>query len=110
MNEKILRNIFEVSETFASKKRLLLLFLLKEEPMGYTMITKQFRELGIPIGSSEVYKHLKHLIAEGFIAKRRRSYILTLKGLKAVESAVDIMKTPPTLPEIKLAFKFRKSK
>jgi len=110
MNEKALRDIFEVSEAFASKKRLLLLFILKEEPMGYTMITKQFRELGIPIGSSEVYKHLNHLLAEGFIAKRRKSYVLTLKGLKAVENTLEIIKTPPTLPEIKLAFKMRKSK
>jgi len=30
--------------------------------MGYTIITKYFERMGIPIGSSEVYKHLKQLL------------------------------------------------
>ena len=108
MNEKIIQDIFDVSQTFASGKRLLLLFILQSEPMGYTMITKWFERVGIPIGSSEVYKHLNCLLENGFIAKKGNSYILTLRGLKAIEAAMDIMNTPPKVPELKLSFKTEK--
>jgi predicted transcriptional regulator len=104
-----IQDIFDVSQIFASGKRLLLLFILKNEPMGYTLITKHFERMGIPIGSSEVYKHLKKLMNNGFITKKSNSYVLTLKGLKAVENTIDIIKTPPTVPEVKLSFK-RESK
>lgn len=111
MREQTIQDIFDVSQTFASGKRLLLLFILKNEPMGYTVITKYFERMGIPIGSSEVYKHLKQLLNNGYIAKKSSSYILTLKGLRAVENTIDIIKTPPTVPEIKLLFKnLKKSK
>ncbi|MEM5793533.1 MAG: hypothetical protein QXY45_04240 [Candidatus Aenigmatarchaeota archaeon] len=104
MKEKTIQDIFDVSQTFASGKRLLLLFILKDEPMGYTMITKYFERVGVPIGSSEVYKHLKQLLNGGFITKKGNSYFLTLKGLKAVESTLEIVDTPPTVPELKLSF------
>jgi len=105
MNEKTIQDIFDVSQTFASGKRLLLLFILQNEPMGYTMITKWFERMGIPIGSSEVYKHINCLLENGFISKKGNSYVLTLRGLKAVESAMEIMDTPPKIPELKLSFK-----
>lgn len=108
MNEKIIQDIFSVSQTFASGKRLLLLFILQNEPMGYTIITKWFERMGIPIGSSEVYKHLNCLLENGFISKKGNSYVLTLRGLRAVESAMEIMSTPPKLPELKLSFKDEK--
>jgi len=84
---------------------MLLLFILKNEPMGYTLITKYFQKMDIPIGSSEVYKHLKQLLNSGFITKKSNNYMLTLKGLKAVENTVDIINTPPTVPEVRLSFK-----
>ena len=105
MKTETIQDIFDVSQVFASGKRLLLLFILKDEPMGYTAITKYFERMGIPIGSSEVYKHLKHLLDLGFIVKKSNSYILTLKGLIAVENTIDIINTPSTVPEVKLLFK-----
>lgn len=107
MKNKTVNNIFGVSQTFASGKRLLLLFILKDEPMSYTTITKNFERLGVSIGSSEVYKHLKKLLDEGFIVKKGSSYIPTLKGLKAVENTVDIINTPPISPELKFSFEKR---
>jgi len=104
MKEKTIQDIFDVSQTFASGKRLLLLFVLRDEPMGYTLITKYFERVGIPIGSSEVYKHLKQLLDGGFITKKGNSYLLTLKGLKAVEATLEIVDTPPTIPELRLSF------
>jgi len=109
MNEKTIQDIFDVSQTFASGKRLLLLFILRDEPMGYTIITKYFERMGVPIGSSEIYKHLKRLLDDSFIIKRGNSYILTLRGLRAVETTIDLINTPPTVPELKLSFR-QKSK
>jgi len=108
MKTQTIQDIFDVSQTFASGKRLLLLFILKNEPMGYTVITKYFERMSIPIGSSEVYKHLKQLLDGGFIVKRSNSYVLTLKGFRAVENTVDIINTPSTVPEVRLSFKGRK--
>jgi len=105
MKRELLKEIFGVSQTFASGKRLLLLFILKDEPMSYTSINNAFKKFGISIGSSEIYKHINHLLAQGFIAKKGKNYILTLKGFKAVENTLDIIRTPPTLPEVKLSFK-----
>jgi predicted transcriptional regulator len=107
MKEKTVQDIFDVSQTFASGKRLLLLFILRNEPMGYTMITNYFDRVGVPIGSSEVYKHLKQLLSGGYITKKGNSYLLTLKGLKAVESTLEIVETPPEIPELKLSFEGR---
>ena len=108
MKTQTIQDIFDVSQTFASGKRLLLLFILKNEPMGYTVITKYFERMGIPIGSSEVYKHLKQLLDGGFIVKKSNSYVLTLKGLRSVENTIDIINTPSTIPEVRLSFKGRK--
>ncbi len=108
MKAETIQDIFDISQAFASGKRLILLFILKNEPMGYTVITKYFDRMGIPIGSSEVYKHLKQLLDGGFITKKSNSYVLTLKGLRAVENTVDIINTPPTIPEVRLSFKMSK--
>lgn len=108
MNEKTIKDIFDISQTFASGKRLLLLFILQNEPMGYTLITKWFERMQIPIGSSEVYKHINCLLENGFISKKGSSYVPTLRGLRAIESAMEIMNTPPKTPELKLTFKTEK--
>jgi len=108
MKPQTVQDIFDVSQAFASGKRLLLLFILKNEPMGYTVMTKYFERMGIPIGSSEVYKHIKLLTDGGFITKKSSSYVLTLKGLRAVENTIDIINTPPTIPEVRLSFREKK--
>ena len=105
MNGKNIQEILNVSQTFASGKRLLLLFMLKNQPMGYTSIVKTFDNMNIPIGSSEIYKHLNHLLKEGFIAKNTKLYVLTLKGFRTVENTIDIIETPATVPEVKLSYK-----
>ena len=105
MKSSTLKDIVKVSQVFSSSKRLILLFILKDEPMSYSGIFKSFKQLGIAIGSSEIYKHLNHLLQEGFIAKKGKTYILTFKGFKAVEHTLDIIRTPPSLPEVKLSFK-----
>jgi len=104
MNGKDVKNILNMSQTFASGKRLLLLFFLKNEPMGYTSIVKSFKNAGIPIGSSEVYKHLNLLLKQGFIVKNTKFYVLTLRGLKAVENTLNIINTPATIPKLELSF------
>ncbi len=105
MKPQTIQDIFDVSQAFASGKRLLLLFILKNEPMGYTTMSKYFERMDVPIGSSEVYKHLKQLIDGGYISKKSNSYVLTLKGLRTVENTIDIINTPPTIPEVRLSFK-----
>ena len=104
MKVQDVKNILNVSQTFASGKRLMLLFILKNGPMGYTSIVKSFKDAGISIGSSEVYKHLNHLLKEGFIVKNTKFYILTLRGLKAVENTLNIISTPATIPKLELSF------
>jgi predicted transcriptional regulator len=108
MRPETIQEIFDVSQALASGKRLLLLFILRNEPMGYTVMTKYFERIGIPIGSSEVYKHLKLLMNEGYITKKSNSYVLTLKGLRTVENIIEIIKTPPTIPEVRLSFRENK--
>lgn len=100
-----IQDILDVSQTLASGKRLLLLFILKNEPKGYTSILKHFKDYGIPIGSSEIYKHLKTLIDGQYIIKSGKSYILTLRGFNVVNSVSDIIATPPTIPKISMQFK-----
>lgn len=102
-----IQDILSISQTFASGKRLLLLFMLKTQPMGYTSIVKSFQNMSIPIGSSEIYKHLNHLLKEGFISKSTKMYILTLRGFRTVENTIDIMETPATVPEVTLSFRKR---
>jgi len=105
MKKEEIDQIFSISQTFASGKRLLLLFILKDEPMSYTAINSTFKKLGIAIGSSEIYKHLNHLLNQGFITKRGKNYVLTLKGFKAVEHTLEIINTPPEVPEVRISFK-----
>jgi predicted transcriptional regulator len=105
MNGKNIQSILDISQTFSSGKRLLMLFMLKNKPMGYTSIVKSFEEVEIPIGSSEIYKHLNHLMGQGFIAKTTKFYVLTLKGFRAVENTMDIIETPATTPEVRLSFR-----
>lgn len=103
--ENEVQNILDVSSTFASGKRLLILFILKDQPKGYTSIVKNFKKYDISIGTSEVYKHLKKLLEGEYIVKSGKNYILTLKGLNATNNVIDIINTPPHIPRIHMRFK-----
>ncbi len=85
MNKKTMNNIFAISMVFASPKRLLLLDFIKDEPLGYTQIAEKFEKNSVQIGSSEIYKHLKMLIKEGFVSPKYNRYILTKKGMFALK-------------------------
>ena len=101
-------DIFIVSSVLASPKRILLLEMLSQEPAGYTTIENWFKRIGVPAGSSEIYKHLKMLIEEGFVSgkKRRRwnNYVITKKGLFAIEKVKGIAKTEAKVPKISMSF------
>jgi len=98
------QEILDVSSTFASGKRLLILFILKNQPMGYTNIVKNFKKHDISIGTSEVYKHLRKLLEGEYIIKSGKNYILTLKGLNATNNVIDIINTPPHVPRIHMRY------
>ena len=77
--------------------------------MGYTQIINEFNKENVPIGSSEVYKHLKLLKSEEFIVGESRiggwsRYTITKKGMVAVERIKEIMNTEPRLPKIRMEF------
>ena len=66
------------------------------------------KSLGIPLSDSEVYKHLKILINNGFIARtktgRYGKYIITKKGMVAVEKVKEIAETESKVPKIEMRF------
>jgi predicted transcriptional regulator len=97
-------NIIEISEVLGSKKRTVLLFLLNNQPMGYTQIEKGFKRKEIKIGSSEIYKHLNVLMRHRYIAKRGKIYLVTLKGKKMVESLDSLNNVPATVPRLEMVF------
>jgi predicted transcriptional regulator len=72
--------------------------------MTYTEIDKKFRRVEMKIGSSEIYKHLDILLEFRFIAKKRKLYIITLKGKKLVEGLQEWSTVPPTIPKIEMIF------
>jgi len=108
MNKEQMNDIFTVSKVFASPKRILLLEMLTQEPAGYTTITRWFKIIGIPIGSSEVYKHLEILINNGFVSEKKKlkrgGYIITKKGMVAVEKIKEIARTEAKVPKIRMEF------
>jgi predicted transcriptional regulator len=97
-------SVAEISEVFGSRKRTMLLFLLKDRPMGYTQIEKGFRKREIKIGSSEIYKHLDVLLRHRLIVKRGKVYLVTLRGKKLIESLDSVTDVPPTVPKLEMVF------
>jgi predicted transcriptional regulator len=93
-----------VSDAFASPKRLLLLFILRDSHVGYTTITNNFKEKNIPIGSSEVYKHITNLMKHGFITKKDNRYMLTSRGVKATQAIEEIINTSSKEPTLTIAY------
>ena len=108
MNKKKMNDIFTISKVFASSKRLLILEILSKEPIGYTEITNCFNGYGIPIGSSEMYKHLDILINNGFVSKKKESsygkYFITKKGMVAVDKIKEIAGTEAKVAKIRMEF------
>ena len=108
MNKKQMDDIFAISEVFSSPKRLMILDILSKEPMGYTEITNCFERSGMLIGSSEVYKHLKILISNGFISQKKESlygkYLITKRGMVAVEKIKEIAGTEAKVAKIRMEF------
>jgi len=96
-----LEKIMEVSMVFSSFKRMVLIFVLEEEPGGYTKIINIFKFLGINIGSSELYKHINVLMKNGMISKNGTSYLITTKGLKTIEL---IKKIPDKSRKMKMGY------
>jgi len=108
MNKEQMNNIFMISKVFASPKRLLILEFLSNEPMGYTKLTRKFERREMLIGSSEVYKHLEILINAGFVSQKKKlkrgGYIITKRGLFAVEKVKEIAGTEAKVPKIRMEF------
>ena len=105
MNEKLVQQIISLSKVFASPKRILLLELMSNGPVTYTMIREWFKELGINAPSSEIYHHVKILKSNGMVVwKKRKGYVITKKGLVAVERLKEIIKTKPKMPKIRMEF------
>ena len=96
--------LFEVSEVLGSKKRTLLLSLVKTQPMNYTQIEKGFLKRGVKIGSSEIYKHLFILLKWRYVAKRGKVYLVTLKGKKLIDALHSLDDVPPTVPKLEMVF------
>ena len=99
-----IEQLSEVSEILGSRKRTILLFILKKKPMSYTQINTSYRKLGIKIGSSEIYKHLDILKKNKYIVKRGKVYLITLKGKTLIEGIEELVKVPAKAPRLELVF------
>jgi len=107
MKEKLMKEIFSLAKVFESSKRILILELLSEGPAGYGNIIEWFTRHKIPIGSSEVYKHLKLLKDNEMIVKKEKrypKYTITLRGMVAVKKLKEIANTEPKVPKIRMDF------
>jgi predicted transcriptional regulator len=99
-----IEQLLEVSQVLGSGKRAVLLLMLNGKPMSYTQIDKTFRKFEIKIGSSEIYKHLEILLKFKYIAKRAKTYLVTLKGKKLIEGLEELVNVPPTVPRLEMVF------
>jgi len=94
----------EVSLILGSRKRTLLLFVLKDQPMSYMELSRKFEKLDIKIGSSEVYKHLDILRKNNYIVKHGKVYLITLKGKTLIEGLEELVNVPAKAPKLQLTF------
>jgi len=99
-----IEQLLEVSQVLGSGKRAVMLMMLNGKPMSYTQIDKSFRKFEIKIGSSEVYKHLDILMKFKYVAKRGKTYLVTLKGKKLIEGLESLVNVPPTVPRLEMVF------
>lgn len=99
-----IEQLSEVSLVMGSKKRTILLFILKEKPMSYTQMERKFKRLKIKIGSSEIYKHLDILKKKKYLVKRGKVYLITLKGKTLIEGLEDLVNVPEKAPRLEIVF------
>ena len=109
MNEKLKKDIFAISSAFASTKRILMLWLLSKEPKPYGEILKYFNEINVPISAHEIYTHLRLLKEKEMVVstnrqKKFQTYVVTKKGMVAVEKIKEIVETEARVPEVRMDF------
>ena len=105
LTKSMVEEINKVADAFASGKRLVMLYLMEDRPVGYSELMEEFHSLGIGIGSSEVYKHITHLMEDGYIFKKGLAYMITLKGKTAIGAIQDVANASDEKPEIKAQWK-----
>lgn len=96
----IIKNLDEVTKIFNSKKRMAILIFLFDGPLGYTSLLNKFLKRDIGIGSSEIYKHIHFLKKYSYIDKQAKQYLITSKGIKAINIMVELVNTLPEVPKI----------
>lgn len=99
-----IEQLSEVSLVLGSRKRTILLYILKKKPMSYTQMNRKFKSLKIKIGSSEVYKHLDILKKKKYIVKRGKVYLITLKGKTLIEGLEELVNVPAKAPRLEIVF------
>jgi len=99
-----IEQLSEVSLVMGSKKRAVLMFILKDTPMSYTQMSRKFRTLGMKIGSSEIYKHLDVLRKNRYIVKSDKVFLITLKGKTLIESLEKLAGIPDRAPRLEIIF------
>ena len=99
-----IEQLSEVSLVLGSRKRTMLLFILKEKPMTYTQMNRKFNRLNIKIGSSEIYKHLDILKKKKYLVKRGKVYLITLKGKTLIEGLEELVNVPAKAPRLEIVF------
>ena len=104
MKEKLMKELFSLSKVFASPKRLLMLEFLRDEPLGYTQLIGKFEGINIPNSTCEIYKSLKILLEHGFVVKDYKRYVITKKGMVALESLKKIINEKPRVPKLRMEF------
>ena len=83
MEENEFEHIKNIADICASKKRILILYALSDNPfLGYGSIKNIASQFNVVIGSSELYKHANVLIKHGLIEHVENKFIITGKGKK----------------------------
>jgi DNA-binding PadR family transcriptional regulator len=96
------KELLDLTPAFASRKRVLLLLLLRLQPARYNVIIENFERFGVGIGSSEVYEHLKNLMEHQLVCRKKDVYAPTLRGVVAIKKLQEIVETPAETPSIVL--------
>ena len=85
MDDKEFEYLKNIADICASKKRILILYALSDNPfLGYGSIKNIASQFNVVIGSSELYKHANVLIKHGLIEHIENKFIITDKGKEFV--------------------------
>lgn len=101
-----LKSFTDIAEVFASPKRLLILKKLENDKLGYLELVGGLLKLGVKIGPSEMYKHFQNLMKHKYIVKQGSCYMITSKGVKALELIEKLSKEKPRIPKVKMIIDF----